>query len=310
MSIPCPVCTSRDNDIVELYNKYTLRHCSNCDVVYAHPMKTDESFYMTDIDYLLRVRLIVDTLLWDFRWDIHEFLENPPAKGGNLLDIGCGTGFFVKRAYDMGFHGYGIDFNERSIAMGREYFKLDTLYALDLKGFQEKFPAIQFHVVTLFQVLEHLEDPNYLMSEVKKVITDDAVVVIALPLRERWPDTSGASGDYPPHHLTRWSLKAIECFLNKNGFFIKRHKVENFPLQNMSSLMYAYILKFAQFLTMKGKGVAKHLNDMTEEQIKDMLKKRKTKMTFTNAVCSPFWLFLKLLGAKGPNLYVEASLKL
>ena len=129
-------------------------------------------------------------------------------------------------------------------------------------------------------------------------------------IRERWPDTSGESGDYPPHHLTRWSLKAIEHFLNINGFFIKRYKVENYPLQNMSSLMYAYILKFAKFLTMKGKGIAEHLNEMTEEQTMDLLKKRKIKMTFTNAVCSPIWLLLKLLGAKGPNLYVEASLKL
>ena len=92
-------------------------------------------------------------------------------------------------------------------------------------------------------------------------------------IRERWPDTSGESGDYPPHHLTRWSLKAIEHFLSRNGFRIKRYKVENFPLQNMSSLMYAYILKFAKFLTMKGKGIAEHLNEMTEEQTMDLLKK-------------------------------------
>ncbi|MDA8105317.1 MAG: class I SAM-dependent methyltransferase [Nitrospiraceae bacterium] len=309
VSIVCPICSGRDNREVERHHEYILRHCRTCDVVYADPMKTSESFYSADYDYMLRDRLIMDPVRWDFRWDIGEFLRTPPRRDGNLLDIGCGTGFFVKRAREMGFRGYGIEFNERSVQRGKDFFALDTLYPLDIDGLTRKFPELKFQVVTLFQVLEHVENPRDLFSAIGRIITEDAVVVVALPLRGRWPDTSGKTGDYPPHHLTRWSLKALENFLDRHGFFIRRHKFENFPLQNMPALLYPYLLERARFLTMKGSRTDDSLRDVSEEQAITILTKRKVKMQIATAASFPLWLFLKALGARGPHLYVEACLK-
>ncbi len=306
MSILCPICSDDNNDLVETFNKYTLYNCRTCDVVFADPMKTDMAFYDESVYYLFRDKLILDVLRWDFRWDMLEFLKDPPVKEGSLLDIGCGTGYFVKRAADMGFKAYGIDLNERSVMVGKEHFKIDTLYADDITGFKERFPGLKFDVVTLFQVLEHLEDPNRIITEIKQVITKDAVVVIALPFRGRWPDTDG-EGDYPPHHLTRWSLSAIEYFLNKNGFYIKRHRVENFPLRNMSSIIYNHVLKLAPFLTMRGQGVDSRLDDINEEQALKILMKRRTNMKIANIFGIPVWILYKLFGAKGPHMYIEAQ---
>lgn len=283
-----------------------MYYCGTCDVVFANPMKTDKAFYEESVDYLFRDRLILDLIRWDFRWDMVEFLKNPPVKSGSLLDIGCGTGYFVKRTIDMGFKSYGIEFNERSVMMGKEHFNMDTLYAADIRGLAGQFPGLKFDVVTLFQVLEHLEDPNQIMADIKQVIAKDAVVVIALPFRGRWPDTAG-EGDYPPHHLTKWSLKAIEYFLDKNGFHIKRHLVENFPIRNMSSLLYNHILKFTPFLTMRGQGMDNKIDNISEEQALKILKKRRAKMTVANIFGFPIWILFKLLGAKGPHMYIEAQ---
>jgi SAM-dependent methyltransferase len=308
-AVACPVCSSVQSTLNETYGGYRLYLCGNCDVVFADPMKSDISFYESSADYIFRDKLKIDPLKWDYRWDIQEFFKNLSSKKGRLLDMGCGTGFFVKRAADMGFEAYGIEFNERSVSSGRKHFGLDTLYATDLESFMLRFPGLKFDVVTLFQVLEHLEDPNLIMGRIKQVVTENSVIVIAVPLRGRWPDTYGEWIDRPPHHLTRWSLKAMDNFLNKNGFFIRRHNVEKFPLKNMANLIYSYILKIAPSLIIKGSADESDINSLSEEQALRMLKKRKIKHGIANIIGLPLWVLLRLLGAKGPNLYVEACPK-
>ena len=318
MSVNCPVCQSADNLKVEEYRDYVLYHCNGCDVVFSDPMKSEASFYENSMDYQLRDRLIMDPIKWDFRWDMLEFLKNPPRERGSLLDIGCGTGYFVKRAQSLGYSAHGIETNSRSVESGRRFFGLETIHATDLGGFIDKLPGSRFNVVSLFQVLEHLEDPGHLLEEAKQVMAEESVLVIAVPLRERWPDTSGTDGDYPPHHLTRWSLKSLEYILDKHGYRIRKHVTEGFPLENMPTLIYNYILKLAPFLTLKGKlknsGNAhshskSEMPELTDEEALGVLKKRKLKMNIATVTGIPIWLVLKALGAKGPNIYLEAVLK-
>jgi SAM-dependent methyltransferase len=310
VSVPCPVCAEAKNSLVEKLDcDYSLYHCGVCDVVFAEPMKTDMAFYEKSEDYLFRDRLIFDPMQWDFRWDMLQFLKYQPLKGKRLLDVGCGTGFFVKKASDIGYDAYGIELNKRSVESGKRHFNISTLYATDLSGFLTTFPSLKFDVVTLFQVLEHVEDPARIILEIKQIINKDAVIIIALPLRERWPDISGEGGDSPPHHLTKWSLRAMEYFLNKAGFNINRTVIEDFPLRNMSYFMYNYILKLLPSLTMKGQGIGSYADGITVEEATAILKRRKTKILLATAVSFPLWFILKLLGAKGPNLYIEASLK-
>jgi SAM-dependent methyltransferase len=305
----CPICRGKICSLVETWGNYSMHHCKTCDVVFADPMKSGVDYYENHVGYLLRDRLLIDQLQWDYRWDIMQFLKGPPDRKGNLLDIGCGTGFFVKRAVKMGFNGYGIELNERSIRIGREYFNLETLYPLSLKEFITVNPGLKFDVVTLFQVLEHIEDPHCLMEEIESVTHKDTIVIISVPNRERWPDPSGKESDSPPHHLTRWSLKALDYFLHRHGFSIKTYRIENFPLPNISSLAYRYFLKFMPSVTMKGQHIERKIDDITMDQAEHILKLRKAKMTMVNIMGIPVWLILKLLGAKGPSLYLEAKLQ-
>lgn len=307
MNPSCPVCSEGNPQFEEAYKDYRLYHCLKCDLAFADPMKTGVSFYETDADYALRDEVMADFLKWNFRWDMDEFLKNPPATSGNLLDIGCGTGFFVKRTIDVGFKGYGIDFNERSISIGRKHFGIDTLYKADIEGFKAMHPDLKFDVITMFHVLEHLEEPVKAIGEIKGILKKDGVLVIAVPYRDRWPDPMGEF-DYPPNHLTRWSLKSMEYFLKGNGFYMKRHKVENFPLPNISGLIYRYALKFYPKATMKG-SLAESGARPDKAQIEKMLRLRMLKIKATNIFGFPLWLLLKALGARGPQLYVEAGLK-
>lgn len=318
MSAICPICQSISVQSVESHNDYVLYLCATCDVVFSDPMRAESSYYENSLDYQMRDTLIMDPIKWDFRWDMLEFLNNPPETRGSLLDIGCGTGYFVKRAQELGFSAHGIETTERSVKSGRSFFNLDTIHATDLKGYIDKFPGSKFDVITLFQVLEHVEDPMLLLREIKQVLVENGTLVIAVPLRDRWPDTSGEEGDYPPHHLTRWSPESLEYILRMNGFRIRKQLIENFPLRNMPTFIYSYILKLAPFLTYRGQTsvtseehskAPAELPNLTEDQTLALLKRRRMKMRLATFVGTPLWLALKGLGAKGPNIYIEAVIK-
>lgn len=148
-------------------------------------------------------------------------------------------------------------------------------------------------------------------------------MVIAVPLRDRWPDYM-AEYDLPPHHLTRWSSEAMKRFLERNGLYVSRHKAENFPLWRMSGFLYQYVERIAPFLTLKGQGFDTTSSELSEEKIAELtevfnsisaeqaeriLKKSRQKKTIANILGFPIWVVLKLLGARGPFLYVEAKIK-
>ena len=73
-----------------------------------------------------------------------------------LLDVGCGLGYFMDAAHDVGFEVVGVEFNPGAVkTMGEKYaFKV-------YEGSVEAVPATEppFDVVTMFDVVEHLHDP-------------------------------------------------------------------------------------------------------------------------------------------------------
>ena len=59
-------------------------------------------------------------------WIHHKILDQQPA---NILDLGCGPGFYSKRFRDLGHRCQGIDFSPASIAYAKEH-DLDGNYVL------------------------------------------------------------------------------------------------------------------------------------------------------------------------------------
>jgi len=273
-------------------------------------MSESPEFYINNVDYHLRDSIIVDPLAWERRWDIERFLTKPPESGCTLLDIGCGTGFFVKRAHDMGFDAYGLETDERAIESGRAYFGLETLYHATLSKFIAENQEKRFRIVTMFQVLEHLEQPLNVLQQVKNILEPGGVLVLSLPWRGRWPDVLG-DVDLPPHHLTRWTEGALQSALERSGLRVRHMVFEDFPLLNMVGMVYHMVQKVAPFLTAAGraddeKGVWNNVD--SEEKVFRFLEKRRKKLTLALVASAPVWVALKVLGAKGPHMYVEAVL--
>ena len=98
-----------------------------------------------------------------------------PAGGGKkLLDVGCGTGHFARLMAKLGYDVYGLDISsamlvEAKVRGGGRYLRGDAI-ALP-------HPDASFYAASAFTLLEFVDDPQEIISEMIRV--SKKVVAIA-----------------------------------------------------------------------------------------------------------------------------------
>ena len=126
----------------------------------------------------------------------------------NLLDIGCGTGAFLKTAKDDGWGVFGIEPNEKARDIANKscegsVFNIEKL---------EVFKAQSFDVITLWHVLEHLPNLHAQVLILKTLLKPNGTLVIAVPNYKsydaKYYKNFWAAYDVPRHlwHFSRESI--------------------------------------------------------------------------------------------------------
>jgi 2-polyprenyl-3-methyl-5-hydroxy-6-metoxy-1,4-benzoquinol methylase len=83
-------------------------------------------------------------------------------KPGRLLDIGCSYGAFMVAAQQQGWETMGVELSEKTARYAREQRGLNVF-----TGFVEEahFPDAHFQLISLWDVIEHFEDPIRTLRE-------------------------------------------------------------------------------------------------------------------------------------------------
>jgi ubiquinone/menaquinone biosynthesis C-methylase UbiE len=110
-------------------------------------------------------------------------IENQIPRDSKFLDVGCGAGYSLMRAsQDLNCEVEGIDADPGSHGVGR--FIKDMVNTVPIKqGFAENLPYENetFDVVYSSHVLEHVNDEAKSLSEMKRVLKKDGVLIIGMP---------------------------------------------------------------------------------------------------------------------------------
>lgn len=211
---PCPACATTAQRPCSLDKWGVLwRHCQVCDVMHCDPLRGPGAEWYSEA-YQDRNHVPIDRL----RWRHFQFLRDLPAAGRDLLEVGCGTGYFLAEAARHGYRVTGIDFDPEAIANGRAWFGLDDLRCGHAP---QVLAGRSFDVVVLFEVLEHTDHPGRFFDEAASLVRRGGFMALSMPHRDRWPDFMGRI-DGPPIHLTRWSIKAIRGLVERAGFEVVR----------------------------------------------------------------------------------------
>jgi SAM-dependent methyltransferase len=143
------------------------------------------------------------------------------VRGMRLLDVGCGGGGFLKRARDRGFDVTGVDYNEERLAAVRKELGVDA-FSGSLEEFAKARPDERFDVATIFEVVEHLDDPGRWLDVMRSLLKPGGLLFVGVPNKDRAfdPFTGPAMEwiDNPPHHLSRWKPAVMAKFVASRGY--------------------------------------------------------------------------------------------
>ncbi len=95
-------------------------------------------------------------------------MKMPRVPSGRLLDVGCSSGHFLKVALDHGYDIHGVEPNPEMAKFATESLKLPKIQCGTLHA--AHYPDASFDAVTLWDVLEHVEDPGGILEEVRRVL--------------------------------------------------------------------------------------------------------------------------------------------
>lgn len=149
-----------------------------------------------------------------------SLLKKYVKEGGKVADYGCGSGEFVDYAgqkYEM----YGFDISPDAIEIAKKRFSTYEKKFFISEDFKKGI--LKFDAICLWDVIEHIEDPNELIKLLKKRMNSDGIMILSTPdigamfakiSKTKWPFMT------PPEHICFFSKKSIRYLAKKNGFEI------------------------------------------------------------------------------------------
>lgn len=220
--VSCNICGSSDERIIATQNSCRVVMCRNCGFVYVNPRPDNETLKHLYLKYL--PSKIEDPLLWDaYMEDVFtkaaNILMQRFPKGGRVLDVGCGYGFFLSQMNAKEWQIFGIDVSPTAVSYAKGHGLNVTLGTLE----DIKYEDDSFDAVTLFYVLEHLPDPLNTLMEIRRILKPDGLLVLRIPHTTpivRILSFLGIKNNLydPPFHLNDFSPKTIKAILKKAGF--------------------------------------------------------------------------------------------
>jgi 2-polyprenyl-3-methyl-5-hydroxy-6-metoxy-1,4-benzoquinol methylase len=207
------LCTSPDYG-----EHYRIVQCKRCGFVYANPHADPSDVlkaYEGVVDPLyLQERVGREVTFREHLRTLHRITGEPA--GRRLLDVGAYVGVFVEMAREMGWNAEGIEPSSWAVAHARERGLPVTKGTLGSGG----FPDESFEVITLWDVIEHFDDPMTELRHVFRLLKPGGVVVIhtidigsltAQVMGGRWPFLMEM-------HIMFFSRATLRDMLQRVGF--------------------------------------------------------------------------------------------
>jgi 2-polyprenyl-3-methyl-5-hydroxy-6-metoxy-1,4-benzoquinol methylase len=153
-------------------------------------------------------------------------LVNSLSKKGNLLDYGCGTGYFLAACQKDGWEVSGYEPNDTARKQAEE-----TLGKTIEKVSLEKFQPDTFELITLWHVLEHVHTLNETFQQLRSLLKPNGIMLVAVPNADSL-DAKKYKDNWAAYDVPRHLYHFNQPTMNR---FLKKHKME---LLNVKPMKY------------------------------------------------------------------------
>ena len=232
-TISCHICSSPSYVPYLEARGYTVVRCVDCGLRYVNPqpsVRELEQIYAV-FDQGDQWRSGEEHFNRGVRKVILRFKRN-----GSCLDIGSGSGNFLRSMRELGFSVFGVEPSETGSDYARSVHKIDT-FTGTVETFVSSPGRREFNVITMLNVLEHLKRPAEVLVELHRLLRADGILVVVVPdarfhavvgQTRRWLGFSDPFwmeterhplvGFDPPHHLCSFEPRTIRLLLERCGF--------------------------------------------------------------------------------------------
>lgn len=226
---------------------FQLLKCENCELLYTTPRPTLDKIgdYYKSEDYVSHSSTkkgLVNrayTIVRNYTLNQKVKLVKRLVSGKNLLDIGAGTGHFLKRAQDNGFTVLGLepDADARRVAIEQNNVQLKELDIL------HTLPEMEYDCVSMWHVLEHVYNLQEDVRKIGSLVKQNGVWIIAVPNHTSFDaqhyGSFWAAYDVP-RHLYHFSPKTIVDLIQPHGFVLEEMLPMKFDAYYVSMLSEKY----------------------------------------------------------------------
>ena len=203
---------------------FTIAECGGCGVLRTLPEMTESelaAFYPDD--YWGAADEPAESWIKSSQSEKTGFLGKCMPKGGRILDVGCGSGFFLRALGGNRWDRFGVEIGKTASkqavrALGNDHVFTGTLI-------QAAFADSSFDVVTLWSALEHTNEPRANLLEARRVLKDSGTLIVQVPNVASYQARIFAgewSAIDAPRHRYHFTEQTLARLLSDTGFKVSR----------------------------------------------------------------------------------------
>ncbi len=206
---------------------YRIVRCSSCSLVFLNPMYCDRELsamyprnYYAYQDNFERSRWKeIAKMVFGY----HVGTRDPAfRKPGRMLDLGCGSGWFMRVLQNQGWETHGVEINDAAADLGRKSAGLN-IRSGDLG--QANYPSAFFDYIRSNHSFEHISCPDETLDEMYRILRPEGKILIGVPnvgglnarlFREYWWYLGA------PVHPFTYSVGTLSKLLEKHRFRVQK----------------------------------------------------------------------------------------
>ncbi len=211
----CLLCNGTNLAELKNYEKDHLFKCLSCNFIFSKRIPTQDELIIHYKKYSRGGTISSITIKrYNELLDELEIYRNT----NNLLDVGCGDGYFLEVAKERGWNVYGTEFSDEAIDVCKQ--KGITIHQGVLNS--QNYNGIKFDIISSFEVIEHINNPREEIKNISDLLRVNGVFYVTTPnfnsfsrffLGPKWNVI-----EYP-EHLSYYTPKTIKKFFQKHDFY-------------------------------------------------------------------------------------------
>jgi 2-polyprenyl-3-methyl-5-hydroxy-6-metoxy-1,4-benzoquinol methylase len=220
----CPVCNCKERSI--LFCRFDINYfqCGGCGCAYVEKFPVDTSdiysdegyeeiaknAYLGNVDYR-KQRFGLERLEL-----IGRYLEKSPACS-SMLDVGCGTGWFLETAIENGYNVTGMEYGKDLASFTANRLGIRVL----VDSLQNIKEDLRFDIITMFDVIEHVVNPKELIKSMYHFLNPGGIGVIFTPNLDSFAIQhlkENSSAVIPVHHPFLFHEPSLRKIVEDEGF--------------------------------------------------------------------------------------------